>query len=165
MNQQADDIRCMLIPLHDGRLLLPNAAVVEIIGYRDPAPLSDTPLGVAGRVTWRQRDLPVIDFERFMGADEKPPSVRQRIAVCYAPDALGSWPLLGLLAQGIPRLLRLKRDAIETASSSSHGESAIKLRLQVGGEALVVPDLVFLQASVSKAASPRRENLPSAPGR
>ncbi len=164
MNQQSGDIRCMLIPLHDRRLLLPNAAVVEIIGYRDPTPLSDTPLGIAGRVTWRQRDLPVVDFERLLGADDQPPGIRQRIAVCYAPDPQAAWPLLGLLSQGIPRLLRLTRDAIEAASSGPQSGSAIKLRLQVAGESLVVPDLAFLQASVSRAASPRRESLPSAPG-
>ena len=151
MSEPLSDIRCMLIPLHGGRLLLPNAAVAEIIGYRDPAPLHDTQRGVAGSVSWRQRDLPVIDFERLLGADDKPPSIRQRIAVCYTPDPQGRWPLLGLLAQGIPRLLRLKRDAIEEATSGPHGESAIKLRLQVGGEPLIVPDLAFLQAATSKA--------------
>lgn len=145
MIQAIDDIRCMLIPMHMGRLLLPNAAVAEIIGFREPEPIADAAVGDLGRVHWRQRELPVIDFERLLGGDEQAPGIRQRIAVCYAPDPQGRWPLLGMLAQGIPRLLRLNRDAIEDATSGPQGESAVKFRVTVAGEPLTVPNLDFLQ--------------------
>lgn len=148
MSKVPADIRCMLIPLHDQRLLLPNAAVAEIIGYRDPDLIADAGPGVQGTVSWRQREVPVIDFERLMGAGERPPGIRQRIAVCYAPNTEdGGWPLIGLVSQGIPRLLRLARHAIEEATSGPHGESAIQMRITVGGERMVVPDFTYLQAS------------------
>jgi chemosensory pili system protein ChpC len=148
VSQVPDDIRCMLIPLHAGRLLLPNSAVAEIIGYRDPDPQDAQPAGLQGMINWRQREVPVIDFERLMGAAEQPPGIRQRIAICYAPDYQARWPLLGLVAQGIPRLLRLGRDLIEEATSGPHGESAIQMRITVGGESLTVPDIAYLQAGL-----------------
>ena len=40
MSQADGEIRCMLLPLREGRLLLPNAVVAEIIGYRTPDPLA-----------------------------------------------------------------------------------------------------------------------------
>jgi len=148
VSETPDDIRCMLIPLHAGRLVLPNSAVAEIIGYRDPDP-SATPMpGLQGMINWRQREVPVIDFERLMGAAEQAPGIRQRIAICYAPDYQARWPLLGLVAQGIPRLLRLGHDLIEEATSGPHGESAIKMRIIVGGESLTVPDIAYLQAGL-----------------
>jgi chemotaxis signal transduction protein len=104
---------------------------------------------VQGSVNWRQREVPVIDFERLLGAGDQPPGIRQRIAICYAPDPQAHWPLLGLIAQGIPRLLRLGRDAIEEATKGAQGDSAVMLRMRVGGEALTVPDLAFLQAGIS----------------
>ena len=149
MSQASADIRCMLIPMHMGRLLLPNAAVAEIIGYRDPEPVEGAADGDLGRVRWRQRELPVIDFERLLGGDEQAPGIRQRIAVCYGPDPQGRWPLLGLLAQGIPRLLRLNQDAIEEATGGPHDQSAVRLRLSVAGEPLTVPDLGYLQTRLA----------------
>jgi chemosensory pili system protein ChpC len=140
----------MLIPLHDGRLLLPNAAVAEIIGYRDPQPLDGAPPGVMGLVTWRQREVTVIDFERLRGAAPRPPSVRQRIAVCYGPDPLGSSPLVGLLTQGIPRLLHVSRAAIDEASVNEGPASPLRLHLTVGDERLTVPDLAYLQAAAQR---------------
>jgi chemosensory pili system protein ChpC len=139
----------MLIPLHVGRLLLPNAVVAEIIGYREPDASGTAPIGLQGTVNWRQRELPVVDFERLTGAHEQAPGIRQRIAVCYGPDPHARWPLIGLVAQGIPRLLRLEIDAIDTAERGPHGASAIRLRLDVAGERLVVPDLAYLQARLS----------------
>jgi chemosensory pili system protein ChpC len=147
----------MVIPLHERRLVLPNAAVAEIISYRDPDPWEESGAGVEGMVSWRQRELPVIDFERLMGAADHPPGIRQRIAVCYAPEPEVGWPLIGLISQGIPRLLRLAREAIEEASSGPHGDSAIQMRIHVGGEQLIVPDLVHLQA---RLASPGSSQIP-----
>lgn len=149
MSQASADLRCMLIPMHMGRLLLPNAAVAEIIGYREPEPGADAADGNLGRVRWRQRELPVVDFERLLGGEEQAPGIRQRIAVCYAPDSQGRWPLLGLLAQGIPRLLRLNQDVIEEATCGPHGESPVRLRLTVAGEPLTVPDLGYLQTQLA----------------
>lgn len=149
MSETAADIRCMLIPMHMGRLLLPNAAVAEIIGYRDPEPVADAFEGDLGRVRWRQREVPVIDFERLLGGDEQAPGIRQRIAVCYSPDPQGRWPLVGLLAQGIPRLLRLNQDAVEEATSGPDGESPVRLRVTVAGEPLTVPDLGYLQTQLA----------------
>lgn len=146
MIQALNDIRCMLLPLHVGRLLLPNAAVAEIIGYREPDPFDTPAVGVQGCVDWRQREVPVVDFERFIGGDQHAPGIRQRIAICYVPNKSSRWPLLGLVSQGIPRLLRLGQSSIEEATKGPHGESAIKMRVKVAGETLSVPDIAYLQS-------------------
>ena len=145
MSETANEIRCMLIPLHGDRLLLPNAAVAEIIGYRDPDRIGIDESWLKGKVNWHQRELPVIDFERMIGRPDVAPGIRQRIAVCYAPDPQAKWPLYGIVAQGIPRLLRVSEDVIESATEGPHGESAIEMRLWIGGEALMVPDFTFIQ--------------------
>lgn len=156
MSRVPVDIRCMLIPLHDQRLLVPNGAVAEIIGYREPDALAEAGKGIQGTVNWRQRELPVIDFERLMGAADRPPGIRQRIAVCYAPDPESRWPLIGLVSQGIPRLLRLARDTIVEATAGPHGMSPIQMRIDIGDERLIVPDLVQLQAHVAETGAVRQ---------
>ncbi|MGB5451059.1 MAG: chemotaxis protein CheW [Sedimenticolaceae bacterium] len=145
------EIRCMLIPLRAGRLLLPNAAVAEVIGYREPDPSAQGLAWLQGKVSWHQREIPVIDFERLLGRPHLGAGIRQRIAVCYAPDPEAGWPMLGLVAQGIPRLLRIGRESIDLARVRKVGEEAIQMVLSVAGEELLVPDLEYLQARLPAA--------------
>lgn len=145
------EIRCMLIPLRQGRLLLPNTAVAEVIGYRDPDPLDDQSPWLQGRVAWHQREIPVIDFERLLGRPDVGAGIRQRIVVCFAPDPAAGRPLFGLVAQGIPRLLRVNDSAIQSARCSAAGESAVRMTLHIGGEELLVPDLGYMQARLPVA--------------
>lgn len=146
MNQASEEIRCMLLPLREGRLLVPNAVVAEIIGYRTPDRLEHKATWLQGQVNWQQRSVLVIDFERMIGRPNVGAGVRQRIAVCYALNTEGGWPLLGLVAQGIPRLLRVKREVITSARSAPSGESPVRMTLWVSGEELMVPDIDYLQA-------------------
>jgi len=138
----------MLLPLREGRLLLPNALVAEIIGYRTPDAIEHDASWLQGRVNWHRREILVIDFERLLGRPDIGAGVRQRIAVCYALNPDQGWPLVGLVAQGIPRLLRVHRDVIDSATSGSTGESPIRMTLWVSGEELMVPDIDYLQAQL-----------------
>jgi chemosensory pili system protein ChpC len=141
MNDAVNDIRCMLIPLHEGRLLLPNAGVAEVIGYRDPERVMRTESWLRGEVHWHQREIPVVDFERLRGQPRRKGGVRQRIVVCYAADGELDRPLVGLIAQGIPRLLRVNPMAIEDASKPLDPKSPVLMTLQIDGEQLLVPDI------------------------
>jgi chemosensory pili system protein ChpC len=151
VKQAGTEIRCMLIPLRKGRLLLPNAAVAEIIGYRSPDPVAHKANWLQGKVNWHQRDVLVIDFERMLGRPELGAGIRQRIAVCYALNPDGGWPLLGLVAQGIPRLLRVNRETIELAGRPASVRSPVSLTATIGGEELLVPNLDYLQAQLPAA--------------
>jgi chemosensory pili system protein ChpC len=141
MSQVPEEIRCMLIPLHEGRLLLPNAAVAEVIGYREPERAARTEPWVRGQVVWHQRQIPVVDFERLCGQPKRKGGIRQRIVVCYAGDSGLASPLLGLVAQGIPRLTRVSRAVIEDASRPLGRGSPVLMNLVIEDEALQVPDI------------------------
>lgn len=148
MSETVDEVRCMLIPLREGRLLLPSSCVAEVIGYRTPDAVAGQPKWMQGTVSWHQRDIPVIDFEGVLGRALIGAGIRQRIAVCYAIGTNPQWPLFGIVAQGIPRLLRVSEDAIQSASGERAGERATRMRVTVSGESLIVPDLEFLQSNL-----------------
>lgn len=145
------EVRCMLVPLHVGRMIIPNAAVAEVIGYREPQPLDVPVAGVRGIVSWRQRDIPVVDFERFLGGARRPGSVRQRIVICHMPFVDTRWPIIGLLAQGIPRLLRVGQDNIDFALRPLRKDSDVRLRISIYDEEFLVPDLDRLQDHLNAA--------------
>jgi len=54
----------LLLPLADRLLLLPSAAVAEVIRYQsEPEPLDNALLGLLGQINWRGLKLPLISFE------------------------------------------------------------------------------------------------------
>ena len=143
-------------------MLLPSASVAEVIGYRTPEPVDGHPNWIQGMVNWRQRDIPAVDFEFLIGREHTGAGIRQRIAVCYALDSEAAFPLLGIVAQGIPRLLQVNQKAIQAASGSAKsaaGEKAVRMSLSISGESLLVPDLDFIQAALAG-----REGRPLQPG-
>jgi chemosensory pili system protein ChpC len=149
VSDESDDIRCMLIPVRQGRLLLPSSAVAEVIGYRTPDPVPDRPAWLQGMVSWHQREIPVIDFEHLIGRTDNRVGIRQRIAVCYGIGQHVKWPLVGVVAQGIPRLLRVGEDAIQIASGAQAGEEPVRMMMSIAGENLLVPDLEYLQGCLA----------------
>ena len=108
------EIRAVLIPTSSERLLLPNAALAEVIDFREPTPPNrDAPAWMLGNIVWRQRTLPVISVERLLGDHFNPQVPRLRIAVCHALVTQRQRPLIGIVSRGIPRLVRVTRDTIE----------------------------------------------------
>ena len=152
MSEALRETRCLLIPLHGERLLVPNAAVLEIIGYREPAAIDWAEPWVQGTIKWRQREVPVIDFENIAGDTGMRAGIRQRIVVCYTPDPEGDWPLIGLVSQGIPRLVRVNEKLIDAASEGPQGQSAIQMRIRIGDDGFVVPDMDFLLTLLHRSA-------------
>lgn len=150
--QVPGEIRTVLIPMHDTTLLLPNAAVAEVIDYRLPKNINGSPDWLSGSVSWRQISLPVIVMENMLGHQVDKPGVRQRIAVCHAQIPGARFPYIGIVAQGIPRLVRLSENLIELVEAAENdGEVPVYGKVLVDGEAAWIPDLKKVEVLLNEA--------------
>ena len=103
----SDDLRGVVLPLHDTSLLLPNISVFEVIGYRDPDPVVNAPSWLMGSINWRERKLPIISFEYFVHKEAAESGYRSRIAVCHNLQSNPQVPYIGIMCSSIPRLARV----------------------------------------------------------
>ena len=144
------EIRGLLIPLEGDQLLLPNAAVAELIDYREPQKGARDSDWYQGVISWRQRTLPVISLEPLMNRPLSGSSQRKRIVVCHTLGDAAKRPFLGIVANAIPRLVRIREENIVPIAQQSEGESdwLILARLEVDGEAAAIPDLSGLEQRV-----------------
>src|SRR5918994_4939340 len=67
MNAPQRDIRGVLITVGQGRLLLPNASVAEVITFSAPEPVENAPAWMLVQIRWRGWRLPLVSFSRFAG--------------------------------------------------------------------------------------------------
>ncbi|MEM1230935.1 MAG: chemotaxis protein CheW, partial [Pseudomonadota bacterium] len=59
----AEEVQCVVIPLLNSSLLLPNVCIAEILPWRRVKALKSTPDWLTGLLGWRGETLPVVNFE------------------------------------------------------------------------------------------------------
>ena len=147
--QKAEAVHCLSIPLKDLNLLLPNAAVAEVIGYAEAEPIEGAPPWLLGRLSWRDRAVPLISFESAMGVENV--SAGNRIAILNTLNSNSRVPYIGIILQDIPSLLRVKQESIESRTTDQELQS-VSAYVTVAGGSYVIPDLDELEKRVENVS-------------
>ena len=141
LEHRTSNLTGLLLPLADRTLILPNVAIAELIDYQSAAFDLDTPPWYLGRVTWRNRQIPLISFESAC-SNKIVIGERARIVIL---NALGGRPelrFIAMLVQGIPRSHKLD-------SQLSYVDVPLcpleKAAVQVADQVAKVPDLLGVE--------------------
>lgn len=140
MNDVTSAVRCMLLPLSNLNLLVPNSAVAEIIGYSTPRELGGSSDWFQGVVLWRGVYIPVVSVERLCGQDTAEVRPRARIAIIYNPQKDPELPYLGIHVRDIPRAYLAEAETTISGGDEGLGEYLI-MRVGEEEQARVIPDL------------------------
>jgi len=145
MAETVDDLYCLLLPVTDTRLLLPNTAVAEVVGYSSVRAADSGPSWLVGDVAWEERRVPLLSYEAACGDMAPEPSPRSRVALCYNIGERLHYDYLGVVTQGHPHLVRVERSIVELLGSAASEDTATLCHIKVGGAPAVIPDLVYLE--------------------
>lgn len=152
MPQQAEELYSLLVPLHEGRLIVPRECVAEVIRYTPPEERPDGPAWFRGFIPWDERKIPVIRVEDLCGLESAPPGGRTRLAIfnCLS-DSLESGAF-GVLTEGFPQLVRVNRDVMEVHDEHAWPEDGpIICQIRMINEYPLIPDLEKLEVLVNNA--------------
>ncbi|MNF72359.1 CheW-like domain protein [compost metagenome] len=137
----------LLLPLSDRNLILPNVAIAELVDYQQGTFDLDTPPWYLGRVTWRNRQIPLLSFESACG-QKTVIGDRARIVILNALGGRPELKFIALLVQGIPRSYKLDSQLSYVDVPLCSLEQAA---VQVGDQVAKVPDLLALEALLVNA--------------
>lgn len=155
------DIRGVLIAISNGRLLLPNASVAEIITLSDPESVLNAPSWLLGRVRWRGWRIPVVSFAQLAGIAEEKGRLGAKVVVIKALGGNPKLPFFAVLAQGFPRLVSVSRERlIETGDGKSHA-LGVKMPVLVNDDNALVPDLTMIEMLLDEVLYPAQGDAPS----
>ena len=144
------DIRGVLITVPQGRLLLPNASVAEVITFSDPEAIEGAPDWMLGNIRWRGWRLPLLSFSRLAGWSSEDAHLGAKVAVLKALGGNAKLPFFAILSQGFPRLVTVSRAALsDLGEGGDIGE--IGARVMLNDDAAVVPDLAAIEAQITAA--------------
>lgn len=144
-------IRGVLIQVAGTRLLLPNAAIAEVLSYPTPEPVPGAPDWLLGRIRWRGWRLPLLSFSRFAGWSEEEGQLGAKVAVLKALGGNPKLPYFAVLSQGFPRLVTVSRAALAESHDIKELPLGIHSKVVLNDDAAVVPDLVSLELLIDKA--------------
>jgi len=146
-------VRSLMIPMMHDQLLLPNASLAEIIPYKAPELINDSPDWCLGMINWRGLDVPVVSFENISGKDETKVSKQCRIAVFNAIGGNNKLSFFAIVVQGIPHLVRANQSVVTAVAEDAGDDSGVLAHVLVEAEPAVIPDLDLIESMILKESS------------
>ena len=142
------EIRCVLVPVSNLRLLLPNATVAEVITYTKPEPVNDAPEWLLGRIAWRGWRVPLVSFAALSKSEAGDSEASVRVAVLKALGGNPKLPFVAMLTQGFPRLTTLNAELIIPTHDGTALPPGVRAQVLVRDDVAMIPDLEWLEAEL-----------------
>jgi chemosensory pili system protein ChpC len=142
------EIRCVLVPVGNLRLLLPNATIAEVVTQSRPEPVAGAPDWLLGRIAWRGWRVPLVSFAQLAGTEEGDADLSVRVAVLKALGGNPKLPFIAVLTQGFPRLTTLNAELIIPTHDGSALPPGVRAHVLVRDDVAMIPDLEWIEAEL-----------------
>lgn len=155
MTAKFDYVHCMLIPLRQHYLLLPNTTVAEVI------PLPKRILDhaghqqdfIIGKCQWRDSVLPVIDLENLIGEPADADS-RDANKLCIVNGISDGAEIdhYALPCCGAPQLITLNEAALQTTPQDAE-QNWLYCQIKIGNKTALIPNLDEIESHLQSQLS------------
>ena len=154
MAERVAEIYSLLVPLTEGRLIIPRCCVAEVIGFQTPSEMTGAPPWYIGTVPWNGKAVPLVSFEGACGQSIPPASGRTRIVILHALGTRVEGGNFALLSQGFPQLVRVSSNVVRPDNSRVFPErTPIICQIRMVNETPLVPDLERLEEMIADETS------------
>jgi len=143
-----DFIPCMLIPLQQHYLLVPNSTIAEVIPMPQVAAVPDKPNFWLGECHWHSQALPIINLEALIGNEAIDISGANKLCVLHGINETSNIPVYSIPCYGVPQLIHLNESALLLAEKSEDSEFLL-YQLQVGKKVAYIPNLDSIETSLN----------------
>ncbi len=142
------EIRCVLVPVGDLRMLLPNAMIAEVITQSTAEPVAGAPSWLLGRIAWRGWQVPLVSFTRLAGTAEGDAELIVRVAVLKTLGGDPRLPFIAVLTQGFPRLTTLNAELIIPTHDGKELPPGVRAHVLVRDDVAMIPDLEWIEENL-----------------
>lgn len=147
--EAAPNLRCLVITIQGGQLILPNSLVAEVLPFATPLWIEGAPEWVVGAMLWRNLTTPLVSLARLIYQVPVEADHNSRIIIVSAFGANPRLPYFGLLGTAAPRPVTLQHSEIDLdpeAATQSGNQLGVLSWASYAGEPVVIPDLEAIEA-------------------
>jgi len=145
-----NQIKCIALSINEAKLLLPNAAVAEIVPIKNIINVANKPAWMLGYLDWRGNSVPLISFEAM--GNVRMPSLASgtiKAAVLFAIGDDKDFPFISILVQGSPDILEVKEeDMLSNKEGITH--PAVEDKVMIAEETYSIMNIEKLEAIVKE---------------
>jgi len=143
-----DFIPCMLIPLHQHYMLLPNTAIAEVIPMPNIIPAEDKPGYCVGQYQWDIHQLMILDLENLVEADDSHSDEANKLCIIYSINQENKLHAYALPCHGAPQLIHLNESALKLVDDEEVTSEFLHCRTHIGNKIAYIPNLDRLEQLV-----------------
>ena len=143
------EIYSLLVPLAEGRLVIPRACVAEVVGFQVPAEMTGAPPWYLGLVGWNGRQVPLVSFEGMSGQSIPVASARARLVIVHALGTRLEGGCFALLSQGFPQLVRIGPEVVKPETQPFGDRGPLLCRVRMINDSPIVPDLERIEQMIA----------------
>jgi len=143
-----DFIPCMLIPLRQHYLLLPNTTIAEVIPMPRMTAIENKPKDWLGQYQWHSQLLAIIDLESLIEQNEQPDNNANKLCVLYSINTNSKLQAYALPCYGAPQLIHLNETALKLVEDGEVESEYLHCRTHIGNKVAYIPNLDKLEAMI-----------------
>lgn len=132
-------VKCIVLKTNSDELLLPNAAVAEIVPIKNIINVANRPNWMLGYLDWRGNSVPLVSFEAMGGA--RMPSLASgaiKAAMLFSIGDDKDFPFMSILVQGSPSIVNVgEQDIVENKEEITHAAIENKVMLSKGNYSIL----------------------------
>ncbi|MFO7642046.1 MAG: chemotaxis protein CheW [Candidatus Competibacteraceae bacterium] len=147
--EDSSNLRCLLISVQSGQLVLPNNLVAEVLPFATPLQIEGAPHWVVGAMLWRNLTTPLVSLGRLVFRVTPEADLNSRIIILNTLGADSRLPHYGILGTSAPRPLNLRRQDIQPdpeIPASEINRPGVLSWARYQEQPVIVPDLDAIEA-------------------
>jgi chemosensory pili system protein ChpC len=149
-------IKSIILTLKNELVMVPNAAVAEIISAYDVTKVEGSPQWMLGKARWRGVELPVVSYEAAGGDSAQDVNINTQVAVMYTvsdeTERDKTHPYIGLAIHGVPHVSTFSRGQIQIDEQASAEHPMVAQKVRVNGAAAGILDIYAIEEMLQQAA-------------
>jgi len=143
-----NQVKCIALNVNEDKLLLPNAAVAEIVPIKNIINVVNKPAWMLGYLDWGGHSVPLVSFEAMGGV--RMPSLASgtiKAAILFTVGEDKSLPFISILVQGSPSILNVKEEEM-LSNKEGITHPAVEDKVMIAEETYSVMNMENLEAIV-----------------
>jgi chemosensory pili system protein ChpC len=143
-----DFIPCMLIPLQQHYLLLPNTVIAEVIPMPRVTRAEDKPSYCIGQYQWNNHQLTLLDLEDLVEDEKDHNEQANKLCIIYSINPDNKLQAYALPCHGAPQLIHLNETALQLVNDDNKTSDFLHCRTHIGNKIAYIPNLDKLEELV-----------------
>lgn len=148
-------LRCLLMTVQGGQIILPNSLVAEVLPFATPLQIEAAPHWVTGAMLWHNLTTPLISLGRLVFRVTPDADLNSRIIIVNTLSSDSRLLHFGILGTAAPRPLNLQRADLNVdldIPDADRNRPGVLSWASYQGQPVVIPDMDAIEAVLQPLA-------------